>query len=424
MKAEGERPAPGGIWPSLRLVGPGLVMAATGVGAGDLVAAAVAGSRYGYAVLWAAAVGALFKYVLNEGIARWQLATGTTLLEGWVEHLGRWFQYLFLVYLVVWSFVVAGALISACGLAAHALAPGISVAGWGVLHSIVAVTLVVVGGYGSFEKLIRVFIALMFVALVGSALLVAPVGETVRRVAVEASLPTGSARFVLGVIGGVGGSVTLLSYSYWMKEKGWSGTGRLTTVRVDLAVAYLLTGVFGVAVMVLAAATLHATGETIAGSRGAIVMADMLVDTVGPVGRWVFLVGFWGAVATSMLGVWQGVPYLFCDFIALMRGLPPAERDRAIDVRSPWYRGFLLWLALPPMILLVMDRPVALVVAYAVMGALFMPFLAGTLLYMSSRRAWVGRALRSGPLIRAMLVLCLLLFAWIALTDLARLLAG
>ncbi len=76
--------------------------------------ATVAGSKYGFAIIWAAAVGALLKCVLNEGLARWQLATGTTLLEGWVQRLGKWVQVYFFIYLILWSFVVAGALISAC----------------------------------------------------------------------------------------------------------------------------------------------------------------------------------------------------------------------------------------------------------------------------------------------------------------------
>ena len=67
----------------LKLAGPGLVVAATGIGSGDVVAATVGGARYGVVLLWAIAVGAFFKFVLNEGIARWQLATGTSLLAGW-----------------------------------------------------------------------------------------------------------------------------------------------------------------------------------------------------------------------------------------------------------------------------------------------------------------------------------------------------
>jgi Mn2+/Fe2+ NRAMP family transporter len=68
----------------LRERGPGIVIAATGLGAGDLIVAPVAGAKYGIAILWAAALGALLKFTLNEGLARWRLATGATLLEGWV----------------------------------------------------------------------------------------------------------------------------------------------------------------------------------------------------------------------------------------------------------------------------------------------------------------------------------------------------
>jgi Mn2+/Fe2+ NRAMP family transporter len=99
----------------LGALGPGIVIAATGVGAGDLVAAAVCGAVFGTRVLWAVLAGALLKFVLNEGLARWQLATGSTLLEGCVAHFGRPVQWLFLAYLLIWSYFVASALMSACG---------------------------------------------------------------------------------------------------------------------------------------------------------------------------------------------------------------------------------------------------------------------------------------------------------------------
>ncbi len=63
----------------------GLLVAATGVGAGDLITASLAGSHLGLVILWAAVAGAALKWVLNEGIARWQMATSTTILEGWVK---------------------------------------------------------------------------------------------------------------------------------------------------------------------------------------------------------------------------------------------------------------------------------------------------------------------------------------------------
>ena len=79
----------------LKLAGPGLVVAATGIGSGDVVSATVGGARYGVVLFWAIAAGAFFKFVLQEGIARWQLATGKTALEGWADHLPAWVKWYF-----------------------------------------------------------------------------------------------------------------------------------------------------------------------------------------------------------------------------------------------------------------------------------------------------------------------------------------
>jgi Mn2+/Fe2+ NRAMP family transporter len=408
------------FWQALAVLGPGLAIAATGVGAGDMIAAAVSGSKFGFAIVWAAAVGAVFKFVLNEGLARWQLATGTTLLEGWANHLGRGVQWIFMVYLVLWSFVVGGALVNACGLAAHALVPQVSLEVWAVAHSIVAAVVVLAGGYTTFERSVKVFIGVMFAALIGCALFVAPPLQSAARSVREAGIPEGSGPWILGVLGGVGGSVTLLSYGYWIREKGWEGKTFASTVRLDLVVAYGLTGVFGVAVVILAAHTLYG-GEPVAGSGAALMMATMLEQVVGPVGRWAFLIGFWGAVATSMLGVWQGVPYLFADFLRLIRGyrLTDAAGEEIELTRTPSYRIFLFWLAIPPLSLLAFGKPVLLVVIYSVMGALFIPFLAATLLFLNGRRKWVG-SLRNGPVTIAVLAACLLLFGYIAFEQLGR----
>jgi Mn2+/Fe2+ NRAMP family transporter len=401
----------------LAVIGPGIAIAATGVGAGDMVAAAVSGARYGFAVIWAAAAGALLKFVLNEGLARWQLATGTTLLEGWVERLGRWVQYYFLVYLVLWSFMVGGALISACGLAAHAIAPGLSVGAWGTLHSIAAMAVVLIGGYEHFERLMKFFIGLMFITILGCAIFVKPITQSLSQSVVLASIPAGSPKFILGVIGGVGGTLTLLAYGYWIRERRWKGAGWVKAVRIDLSVAYILTGLFGVAIMILASEILHKDDAVIKGSQGVLSMAPVLGDLIGPVGQWTFLIGFWGAVATSMIGVWQGVPYLFCDFVGLMKRLPSSEHEALVNVKSKWYRGYLFWLAIPPLLLLLADRPVGVIVLYSVIAALFMPFLSITLLYMNSKREWVGDQLRNGWVTVVILLLSIILFGYLCIDE-------
>lgn len=53
---------------NLSVIGPGILVAATGVGAGDLATATLSGATLGCGVLWAVIVGAGLKFVLNEGL--------------------------------------------------------------------------------------------------------------------------------------------------------------------------------------------------------------------------------------------------------------------------------------------------------------------------------------------------------------------
>ena len=46
--------------PSARWLGPGLIMAASGIGASDIITATVGGAKYGVTLLWALALGAFF----------------------------------------------------------------------------------------------------------------------------------------------------------------------------------------------------------------------------------------------------------------------------------------------------------------------------------------------------------------------------
>jgi len=387
-------------------IGPGIVVAATGIGAGDLIAASVAGARYGTVILWAAVLGAVMKFVMNEGLARWQLVTGTTMLEGWIHRLPNIVSGYFLLYLLLWSFVVAGALMAACGLAAHALFPYIPVPAWGVAHSLAAAVLVIAGRYRLLEPLMKFFVALMLAVVLACATLVAPDWREITFNLLRPTVPQGSVVFILGVVGGVGGSVTMLSYGYWIREKGWRGKESLSQSRLDLAVAYGLTGVFGIAVMIISAGV---QPDVVIGNKMVLEVANHMGTITGPVGKWCFLIGFWGAVFSSMLGVWQGIPYLFTDFVqtrkAYIQGGTPAD----VDTRSRLYRGYLAYLSIPPMVLLLLGKPVWLIVAYAVAGAFFMPFLAGLLLYMNSRRGWLNE-FRNGRATNTLLTLSLLVF--------------
>ncbi len=397
---------------------PGILIAATGVGAGDLITASIAGSNVGVVIAWAAVIGGVLKWTLNEGLARWQLATDTTLLEGWNDRLGTPVRWVFITYLLIWSVFTGGALISACGVAGAGIYDlGLSAQHakiiWGIVHSLLGLTLVWIGGFALFEKLMSVCIGIMFCAVMVTAVMIKPDWSAVATGIIKPTFAKTDTKFILGVLGGVGGSVTLLSYGYWIREAGRNGMSGLRDSRLDLAIGYTMTSLFGVAMLMIGSRLeLQPGSENIANE-----LAAQLEGVMGPFGKWLFLFGFWGAVFSSLLGVWQSIPYLFADFM-LIRSGANANQRRDIDyTKTKAYRAFLIALAIVPLVMMNLSLQ-KVQIYYAVMAAMFMPFLAGTLLIMNNRTKWVGRQYKNGILTNALLILTLLFFGYIGYTKL------
>ena len=405
----------------LAIIGPGLLVAATGVGAGDLATASFAGSLLGASLVWAVLLGAFLKFVVTEGLARWQLATGETLLEGAVHRLSPIIGWLFLPYLLLWSFFVGSALMSACGVTLYAMAPIFEDAAdgkvvFGMLASVIGLVLVLTGGFRLFEGVMRICIGVMFVTVITTAALVWPDLMEVEQNLLIPRIPVFRGEglaWTVALLGGVGGTLTVLCYGYWIREEGRSGTDYLRICRIDLGVGYLVTAIFGVA-MVIIGSTVEIEGR---GATLLVTLSDRLAELLGPVGRWMFLIGAAGAVFSSLLGVWQAVPYLFADWWALMRrraggdgDVPPAE---TIDTASLPYRGYLVALAGVPMLGLFWSFQ-DIQKLYAIIGATFIPLLALVLLVLNGRSQWVGEQFRNRPLTTAVLAATLAFFVWIA----------
>jgi Mn2+/Fe2+ NRAMP family transporter len=402
------------------MLGPGLLLAATGVGGGDLATGSFVGGLLGTAVLWAVLVGALLKFVVTEGLARWQLATGDTLIEGAFARLGPLVVWLFLPYLLLWSFFVGSAQMSACGVALHAMFPVFDDAragkvAFGIASGLVGLVLVWYGGYRLFENVMRVCIAFMFTTVVVTAVLLWPGTAEVLAGLVIPRIPDAGGEglaWTIALIGGVGGTLTVLCYGYWLREEGLTDAADLPACRIDLASGYLMTAAFGIA-MVIVGSNVVVEGS---GAELLVRLSDRLEELLGVWGKWLFLVGTLGAVFSSLLGVWQSVPYLFADCWNLLHEGRDANRVRAVDTTARPYRLYLCAIAVIPMLGLFSSfRDVQKI--YTVTGALFFPVLALALLIFNGRTSWIGARFRNGPLTALALVAVLVFFSWIGFSS-------
>ncbi|MFJ7052223.1 Nramp family divalent metal transporter [Streptomyces albidoflavus] len=421
---------PGPRKSSWKYIGPGIVVAATGVGAGDLVATLIAGSKFGYTLLWAAVIGCLVKISLAEATGRWHLATGRTIFEGW-RSLGRWTTWYFAVYIVVWGFVYGATAMSSSALPIVALfpgGPGLKV--WAAITGILGLVFVWFNRYAVFEKAMTVMIGVMFVVVVYVAVRVGPSLPKTFAGLVPA-LPDGSLLYTLGIVGGVGGTITMAAYGYWVNAKGWTTPAWMKVMRLDNRVAYVTTGIFVVAMLIIGAELLHSTNIVLtSGDKGLVDLGDVLEQRFGSATATLFLVGFFATSFSSLIGVWHGVSLMFADFVERLRKeavrVETAEAGGAAEVatgereKSVPFRAYLLWLTFPPMALLFLDQPFGLVLVYGVLGAFFMPFLAFTLIALLNSSRTPGEW-RNGWLSNIMLAAAGLLFVVLCVQQIREL---
>ena len=367
----------GGAPAKWKIVGPGLVVAATGVGAADMVATLVAGSRYGYGLLWAVILGVILKIILVEGAGRFTLATGRTIFEGW-RSLGRWTTWYFGPYIMIWGFVYGSTAMSSAALPLAAVFPVLPLWAWAIIMGLLGFVMVWFGKYSFFEKVTAALVGLMFVTVVGLAVIAAPnIPEMLT--GLVPVIPEGGVLYTLALAGGVGGTITLAAYGYWLREKGWYTPKWMRVMRIDNSMAYVVTGVFVIAMLVVGAEVVRSAGVALSsGDEGLLDLYAVLRAEYGDVVGTGFLIGFWAASFSSIIGVWNGVSLMFADFWGNIRGKESGHPDTRVG--GKYFRFYVLWLTFPPMVLFALGQPIGLILAYGVLGSLFMPFLALTLL--------------------------------------------
>lgn len=401
----------------LRYLGPGVVLAAAGIGAGDMVTTLSGSAAYGMGLMWAVAVGVVVKFALTEAVGRLQLVTGQTPLSS-LRTAGAWLPWIFLGIFAVIGLIYGAGLSSVAALALQALFPALPITPVAIAIALVCGVLVLVGRYRLFERAMMSFTVLMFAGVIGTAAVMlsrmdAP-GDVL--VTLRPVLPEGSITAVLALIGGVGGTAGIVAYGYWVREKGWRDSAWLPVMRADSAFSYLIIVVFVLGTSVLGTGLLYGTEQGIDGTGGLAALADPLGDMLGAVPRLLFLVSFFFVVVSSIVGGFNGLGFLIADCVRVVRGFPEADSEGHMAVSSLPFRAVLAYLMAASAAITFTGEPVQLVLLYAILGSLILPILSAALLWLLNRRS-IDRVHRNSLMSNIVLSGALLLFAYLCVMQ-------
>ncbi len=408
----------------LALLGPGLVLAAASVGAGDMVTSLAGAAGYGMALMWAIVIGVVLKYALTEAVGRLYMATGQTVIMS-LKSAARWLPLVFILFVLVIGLLYGAALSSVASLALSTLFPVLPVRPVAVVIALAAAAIVYVGRYALFERVMSVFMLAKFLGMAVLAVATLATADDPPGLlgTLRPRLPEGDIVTVLALIGGVGGTAGIASYSYWVREKGWADRSRLRLMRTDSAVSYGVTFLFVLCTTVVGTGLLYGTGGSITGSEGLAALADPLGADLGSVARVLFLGTFFLVTLSALVGGFNGLCYMLADSVRALRGIPDAEAERHIAQNSRPFRLFVLYCAVTSVVVTFLGRPVSLVLTYAAVGSLILPLLSGALLVLLNRRG-VDPACRNGITSNVLLGGSFVLFGVLAVVQLKDSLGG
>ncbi|RBP64918.1 Mn2+/Fe2+ NRAMP family transporter [Brevibacterium sanguinis] len=410
----------------LRLIGPGIVLALASVGASDMITTMNSGAEFGLGLIWVFTLGILLKFVLSEAVARLQMSGDKSLQSHLSGFGGRLFPTLFLIAeLSVGLFFGAGVVAVTTNIV-QAIFPVLPFWPTAVVVLLSVVILVGVGRYGLLEKAMMGFGILMFFGIIALAIsmLQEPGAQVTAAETTAPTFPQGSIVTVLSLIGGVGGATGILAYSYWIREKKWRDAEWKSVVRLDLWISYGLVFVFAVAMTAVGAFMLYGQGFTIADNDSLFTIADALVDRIGEVGRILFLLSFLAVVYTSVLGGFSGIAYVTGDCIRVLRRYPHQdEPEHEMSAKAVEFRGALVYLSIATLAIMGLGKPVTLVLIYAAISAFILPVLALALLVILNRSA-IHETLRNRWLSNVLLIVCLVLFGFLAALQVQETVTG
>lgn len=425
LSGSGIQDPPASLGQALRQIGPGLVLAASIVGTGELIATTSLGAKAGFVLLWLVILSCIIKVFTQVELGRLAITRGQTTLQMLDTVPGprigaSWMCWVWLLMTLATQAQIA-TMEGLIGQAATMAFPGTSAAMtkatgirsdvlWAGLTALAAIALLISGGYTRLERITTIMVALVTGFTVTWA-----VGLQFTDYAVSPSdvasgftfaFPAGTAALALTAFGitGVGAS-ELFAYPYWCLEKGygravgprdatesWASRAR-GWVRVMKLDAWFSMGVFTIATLAfyfLGAAVLNQDDAKLKGAamieRLSRMYADPLRNTamasLVPATVVGFLIGAWAVLFKTLYVATAGNAHITADLLGIAgayRADDPRKRARVADLFHIAYPvlAFILYVAWPDPLLLVQTGGLA--------QAVTLPLIAGSALYLRYR---------------------------------------
>ncbi|AOS43808.1 Natural resistance-associated macrophage protein [Lacunisphaera limnophila] len=394
-------PPPRSLGGVLRQLGPGLIISAVIVGSGELIVTPKLGAEAGFKLLWFIILGCLLKVFVQIELGRHAVLRGQTTLASLNTLPGpravvSWVLWLWLAMYLSLVFQVAGMV----GGVARVFALGGMTLPINLLAVLIGgscAVLLVVGRYKLVENLSTAFVALFTLATLIAVGLLQKTTYAVTGAQLASGFTLGlpdklvTAFAAFGIIG-VGAS-ELIYYPYWCLEKGYAknigpddGTaawrenakGWLKIMRLDAWVSFGLYTSTTLAFYLLGAAILYAKNVKVENSQMIETLSLMYREVFGEWSFWMFLVGAFAVLYSTIFGATASNARLAVDALDLFK--IKRYRDSAERLRWLKYMCVALPVAFTTVFMLV-GAPVSLVFIGAVGQGLMLPFLAGAAIY-------------------------------------------
>jgi Mn2+/Fe2+ NRAMP family transporter len=366
----------------LKKIGPGIVLSASIVGSGELIATTTLGAEVGYTVMWLIVFSCLIKALVQSFLGRYTIAKGETGLEAFNRIPGKIGRVNWVVW--AWAGMVFVTLFQICAMfigvsQVMKIFTGIAVFWWVIGFFILTLVLLLGGAYHRIERLAMVKVGLFTLITLLSAVVLTRMPEFFSWGDVwqgfTFSLPDAGLATALAVFGITGvGATELYMYTYWCVEKGYArytgpheeteawrrrARGWVRVMNVDVICSMIIYTVATVAFYLLGAGILHGMGVVPKGSEMIITLSNIYTQTLGEWAKWLFYIGAIVVLYGTIFAATAGHSRMFSDFMRLQGKY---ERDD-VKARNRWRDIWIIILTGVPVVMYLIfgENPVGMV---------------------------------------------------------------